>query len=590
MKQVGVYARVSGDSQEREETIASQLEKVRALAAEKHFTVLERHIYLDDGFPGEMLARPGLDRLRDDARDGLLDVVLVHCPDRLARRYAYQVVIIEELQKYGCEVYFVNRPIVDTPEDQMLLAMQGVIAEYERAKIMERTRRGRLYKARLGMLVSASMPYGYRYIPRRGAERARAEIVPEQAAIVRHIFRWLVEEGLSILAICRRLRDRRVPSPRGRLRWGSSTVQKILRNRAYIGEYCVNRLMSVEPTVPPRPGVYRRKRKCVLRQRPAAEWIVIPVPNDKLAENRRFALRHAARQRQTLLRCLVRCGACGHAMPSTSAKPIKSRPDSVLRYYKCGQHAQPVRYRDSDMRCPARPVKVDVLDEIVWNDLRALLSDPDRIAQYAGLNDSPDENPLHAEIEGLQAEVADTDRQLERLVDAYQRGAIEIENLVARRHELTGRKSLLTESLRRAETVLQDAATRHALRAELPELVRLVQQRLHVADFGSRQELVRSFIDRVMVMPDRSVEIHYRLPVRSSPAPSPRTSSPDAQRTPPLHGRAVVSGDLRLHPQRQQEVFGHLVPEARWASRACSRGDSAAGRLRGWRAPSCGWP
>ena len=144
IKRLALYARVSGDKQEREETIDSQLAQLRRLAADKGLTVLERHVYIDDGYCGDLLARPGLDRLRDDARDGLLDEVLIHCPDRLARRYAYQVVVMEELQKCGCPADFVNREIARTPEDQMLLAMQGVIAEYERAKIAERTRRGRL--------------------------------------------------------------------------------------------------------------------------------------------------------------------------------------------------------------------------------------------------------------------------------------------------------------------------------------------------------------------------------------------------------------------------------------------------------------
>ena len=158
MKRIALYARVSTERQEQEETIDSQLAQLKVLAAQKGEVVIERDIYLDDGYTGELLARPALDRLRDDARDGLLDLILIHCPDRLARRYAYQVVVIEELEKYGCEVDFVNRTIAHTPEDQMLLAMQGVIAEYERAKIMERSRRGRLFKLRSGVLVTGQVP------------------------------------------------------------------------------------------------------------------------------------------------------------------------------------------------------------------------------------------------------------------------------------------------------------------------------------------------------------------------------------------------------------------------------------------------
>jgi site-specific DNA recombinase len=183
MKRTALYARVSGDQQEREETIDSQLAQLRQLASDKQLNVLERHVYLDDGYSGDLLARPSLDRLRDDVRDGLVDTVLVHCPDRLARRYAYQVVVIEELQRYGCEVDFVNREIANTPEDQMLLAMQGVIAEYERAKIMERTRRGRMHKLRTGVLILPHPPFGYRWVPRQGAECGYIEVVAEQAEL-----------------------------------------------------------------------------------------------------------------------------------------------------------------------------------------------------------------------------------------------------------------------------------------------------------------------------------------------------------------------------------------------------------------------
>jgi len=372
MKRLALYARVSGDKQEREETIDSQLAQLRTLATQKQGLVLERHVYLDDGYSGDLLARPGLDRLRDDARDGMVDVVLVHCPDRLARRYAYQVVIIEELQKVGCEVDFVNRAIAHTPEDQMLLAMQGVVAEYERAKIMERTRRGRLYKLHTGVLVMSNAPYGYHWVPRQGGERGRIEIVPEQAEFVRQIFRWVASERLTILALSRRLMERSMQAPKGGVRWGASTLQNLLKNRAYIGEFCLNRIKVVEPERLPQPGVYRRKRKCAQRVRPRDEWIVIPGPalvdrelfdavQDVLAANRRFALRHARPENQGLLRCLLRCGLCGYSITSTWSQPRGVR-GLVFRYYICIKHSQPDRYGDPKTRCAAVPMKAEVLD------------------------------------------------------------------------------------------------------------------------------------------------------------------------------------------------------------------------------------
>ncbi|HUS96049.1 MAG TPA: recombinase family protein, partial [Hyphomicrobiaceae bacterium] len=380
MKRVALYARVSTDRQEREETIASQLEQLRTLAADKGLAVLDRHVYIDDGYSGDELARPGMDRLRDDVRDGLVDVVMIHHPDRLARRYAYQVVIIEELEKHACEPYFVNRPIADTPEDRMLLEMQGVIAEYERAKIQERTRRGRLFKARMGLLSIGNAPYGYRRIPKQGTQRARLEIDEQQAAVVRDIFRWIGEEGLSIMAVRKRLLRQQVPAAKGGRRWESSTVGRVLRNRAYIGEFCCNRLMAVEPTQP-KGGPYRRRRKSSQRLRPPEEWIIIPVPaivdrelfaavSKRLEKNKQFALRHCHPKHQCLLRCLIRCGSCGYAMLAIGSGPAESKQ----RYYVCRRHWQPDQLGDGT-RCPMHSIKAMVLDEIVWNDLCDLLAD-----------------------------------------------------------------------------------------------------------------------------------------------------------------------------------------------------------------------
>jgi site-specific DNA recombinase len=350
MKRVALYARVSSDKQEREETIDSQLAQLRELAAQRQAVVLDRHIYLDEGYSGDLLARPALDRLRDDARDGLFDLVLVHCPDRLARRYPYQVIVAEELGKVGCDIDFVNRAIAQTPEDQMLFAMQGVIAEYERAKIMERTRRGRLYKLRAGALVLSNAPYGYRWISRQGGDRGRIEILDDQAELVREIFRWVAYDGLTVLGVSRRLMERGVPAPKGGVRWGASTIQNLLKNRAYVGEFCLNRIMAVEPTQPPQPGVYRRRRKCAQRTRPSDEWIVVPGPaliskelfeaaHQKLAANKRFALRRAHGNNQTLLRCLLRCGVCGYSIVATWSQP-RGPQRQIFRYYTCVKHSQ----------------------------------------------------------------------------------------------------------------------------------------------------------------------------------------------------------------------------------------------------------
>src|SRR5271165_5860194 len=163
--------------------------------------------YVDDGYSGSRLDRPALDRLRDAAADGLLDVVFVHCPDRLARNFVHQQILVEELQKRGVEVHFVERPIGERAEDRLLVQMQGVIAEYERAKIIERTRRGRAHKLRSGRLIpfTSQAPYGYA-ITRVGPAGERVVVVDEiEAENVRAMFRWVLDEAMSARAVAKRL-------------------------------------------------------------------------------------------------------------------------------------------------------------------------------------------------------------------------------------------------------------------------------------------------------------------------------------------------------------------------------------------------
>src|ERR671916_806788 len=147
---VAIYARVSTERQERQQTIDSQLAALRAWAAGGGHDLDEAHVFRDEGYSGARLDRPGLDALRDAVRDGAVAHVAVLSPDRLARRYAYQVLLLEEFRKAGCQVTFLQHPISDDPNDQLLLQIQGAIAEYERAVMGERFRRGELQKAREG--------------------------------------------------------------------------------------------------------------------------------------------------------------------------------------------------------------------------------------------------------------------------------------------------------------------------------------------------------------------------------------------------------------------------------------------------------
>jgi site-specific DNA recombinase len=209
-----IYARVSSEQQAQQNTIASQADVLKERVQADGGVLEEELCFLDDGYSGSTLLRPALERLRDVAWSGGFERLYVHSPDRLARKYAYQVLLVEELKRCGVEVVFLNRAVGDSPEDDLLLQMQGMIAEYERAKILERSRRGKRHAARNGSVnVLSGAPYGYRYIGKQEAGgEAYYQVVFEEAKVVQQIFEWIGCERLSIGEVCRRLKSRGIPS------------------------------------------------------------------------------------------------------------------------------------------------------------------------------------------------------------------------------------------------------------------------------------------------------------------------------------------------------------------------------------------
>ena len=320
--QVALYARVSTERQEQQGTIASQLDALARWAREQDHDVVDAYVCVDDGYSGARLDRPGLDRLRDGAEAGAFEAALVLCPDRLARKYAYQILILEELERFGVQVIFLDQPLSDDPQARLLTQIQGAVAEYERIKIAERYRRGKLFRARQGEVFWWKVPYGYRRIPRRDGVPAHVEVAGPEAQVVRQIFRWHVDEHLSVRQIALCLTESPHVTATGLPRWGTSTVTRMLHNEAYIGTMYYNRRESVGDKS---HSASRRRRPSTRHQdRPAAEWIPLPVPPIIDAElfrrsqaihydNSRFSPRHL-KSGHYLLRRVVRCRVCDLTM------------------------------------------------------------------------------------------------------------------------------------------------------------------------------------------------------------------------------------------------------------------------------------
>ena len=323
-----IYARVSSDQQAQEHTIDSQVEALTGRVREDGLDLEDSLRFIDEGQSGAVLVRPALERLRDQAAAGLIDRLYVHSPDRLARKYAYQILLIEEFQRCGIEVVFLNHEIGDKPEEQLLLQMQGMIAEYERAKILERSRRGKMHAARNGSVsVFSKAPYGYRYISKReGHGVARFEVIASEAQTVMTIFEWYGKEDYSLSQICERLNREGILRRSGKPGWDPTTVWDLLKDTAYKGEalYGKSRVGEYRPHLRPAHGQpdYPRRARSITAT-PVAAQIPVAVPaivsvdlfeavQEKLAENK-------ARRRRSepgvrfLLQGLTVCSKCGYA-------------------------------------------------------------------------------------------------------------------------------------------------------------------------------------------------------------------------------------------------------------------------------------
>lgn len=546
---VALYARVSTERQERQGTIASQVDALRHFAQGHGHEIVDAYVCIDDGYSGSRLDRPGLDRLRDGAEAGAFEAALVLCPDRLARKYAYQVVILEELERFHVSVIFLEQPPSEDPHARLLVQIQGAIAEYERMKIAERYRRGKLFRARQGEVIFWKVPYGYRRIPRRDGVPAHVEIAEPEAQIVRQIFAWHVDDRLSVRQIALRLTESAHPTATGSGRWGPSTVTRMLRNEAYVGTMYFNRHESLEGDA--RTAGRRRRTKSRTRCRPSDEWVPLSVPplistdlfqrSQALhADNSRFSPRHL-KSGHYLLRGVVRCRVCDLAV---SCHRMRGREGTFHHYYYCAGHDL-LRARRGIGRCPQRNIRSDELDGLVWEQVRRHLESPPLIlAAYARLRAEPGRGHGVAAQEGreLQKKLGEMEREEHRLLDAYQAGLIELGQLERRQGLLRQRRTHVQASLDTVRGEQAMALQREDLQRSVASFAGSIAPTLASLSFADRQRLIRTIIERVMIE-EGQVDIHFAISLSDPPS----GTSTDSPRLPPS---GPVSSDFRLRSDR----------------------------------------
>lgn len=449
MKAIAIAARVSSDRQREEQTIESQIAELENWAKENDCLIVER--YIDDGWSGDILARPELDRLRDDAGKGVWEAIVWSDRDRLARRYAYQEIVLEELQEKRVEVIFLHQAKAETPEDKILQGFQGLFAEYERVKIVERMRRGKLYKARIGKYMNLQAPYGYTYIPKTKDSDPALEVNEEEAEIVRKIFHWIADEGLTIRAVIKKLHDLKIyPPKRKRDIWGNGPLCRLLRRESYIGRSHYNKSISAVPEKPKNVEKYKRIKKNSRRVRPKDEWVPLEVPpiiseelfykvQDQLGHNFKFSSRN--RKAPFLLTSLVYC-VCGRRRIGEGVREH--------RYYRCCDR---INRFPLPRQCKASGVNAFHLDAMVWDKVSELLVNPHLIKQQAEeWNKKHTESKKYSEfdVEKLEKISKKLDEEEKRYIKIYGAGLINLDQFRSQMTSIKERKERIEFDLRRA--------------------------------------------------------------------------------------------------------------------------------------------
>ena len=493
---VATYARVSTGRQEKEKTIRGQMMEINDKIAKEGHTVIQR--YFDDGWPGTILARPGLDQLRLDATIDAWQALVVYDPDRLARKNHYIQVLLDEFESRGKLVYFVTMPEVKNDQDRLLLGVRGLFAEFERAKITERFRMGKLRKARDGHVMASSAPYGYDYLKRDDHNQGHYEINPGEARLVRKIFGWVADEGLTIRKVVRRLQELDI-KPRKSIRgvWNTSTLTTMLRNETYIGHAHYLKSEAIEPKHPIKHEKYKRIIKTSRKLRSREEWVDIPVPSiieeplfwkvrRQLEQNYEVCKRN--RINDYLLAGKIYCN-CGRKRNG------EGEGGSAHLYYRCTDRHYSF---PQPSNCTAGGINAVVADALVWRGVSDFMSDADRIkSQLYRYFKQHEESKVAvpAEREQIQKEIAELGKKESRFLVLYGDERISHEQLDSQMQDIKQRKHSLDRELASLPDI---SMTTLPTEEEIEFFAMKARAKLKSLNFQAKRDILLKLVDKVI--------------------------------------------------------------------------------------------
>ncbi len=509
-----IYARVSTtDQADRGYSLPTQIEACQAMAQQEGYTVPDTHTFIDD-YTGTSLNRPQLTHLRDLARQWLVHAIFVYDLDRLSRKLAHQLLLSEEFEQAGVALRIVTMPDgAKTPEAQLLANVRGIIGEYERAKILERTARGRRGRAQAGHVPYGRRTFGYRYV-KHGEKGAHYDVDPEEAALVQRIFRLCVTEGLSVYAIAERLTTEDIPTPKDRMRtlparvWHTSSIARMLRNTAYIGTIYEGKMRNL-------PGKRNPDRKTRHQHVPREQWIPITVP--PIIDQATFEAAEAQLTRNKLqsqrnrkhdylfVNGRLRCGQCGGAMTGAT-KPGGSR------HYGCNRRP----FQDAVAPHRRRTVQATAIEPVVWEAVERVLNNPALIAaelERRREGTSAQQADLDHERHHYIRQIAQCEKDLTRWEAAYLVEAIDVADFKAKKAEVDARRTSTERELTRLDNQQRLIERADLETASLIEYCARVQSELQHFTLDEKRRALEVLDLTVIWHPDKPPEMYGSIPV-----------------------------------------------------------------------------
>ncbi len=517
IKFVCFYERVSTSGQEEAQTVQNQDMVLEELAKKNGYMVVEK--YVDDGWSGDTLIRPALDRLRQDAKNKKWEAVIVYDPDRLARRYSYQELVMDELREAGVEVIFITVSSPKNPEDKILHGVRGLFAEYERAKIAERFRLGKLRTVRDGHVI-ANAPYGYKYILKNkenGILHGFYEVVEDEARVVRMIFSWIANDGKTVRGVINKLKELGIQPRKSKKKvWSTSTLSSMLDNKAYIGEAHYGKCYSIVPQKPIKDEKYRKNKKSSRKFRPEAEWVVIPVPaiidpelyrrtRAKLESN--FALADRRKKHDYLLAGKIWC-SCGKRRCGCS-------PVGQNLYYRCNDRINSFPLKKT---CFEKGLNSVIADKLVWQKIVKLMSSPDLMfKQVARWRDSKQgrKQISFSDIETIKKEINNLKEKEDRYNKAYADGVFTLEKLkdytIPLREKVNSLEYQILVIKQQQEEIKLTAPHPY----EVEDFAKSAMEKLRNLKFLQKRAIVTKIIDKVVGNQDKLLVYGY-IPINSN--------------------------------------------------------------------------